>query len=118
MDKVDLLKNFISSNNVKLDELLKFTATIDKMTSVIRRTTLLDMSRLENDAEHSWHIAIMALFFKDFAIEKVDVNHAVELLLMHDLVEIYAGDIGILIDRLHGKADGLLHRFTVNSRNT
>ena len=50
------------------------------------------MSRLENDAEHSWHIAIMALFFKDFAIEKVDVNHAVELLLMHDLVEIYAGD--------------------------
>lgn len=92
MDKVDLLKNFISSNNVKLDELLKFTATIDKMTSVIRRTTLLDMSRLENDAEHSWHIAIMALFFKDFAIEKVDVNHAVELLLMHDLVEIYAGD--------------------------
>ena len=71
MDKVDLLKNFISSNNVKLDELLKFTATIDKMTSVIRRTTLLDMSRLENDAEHSWHIAIMALFLRILLLKRL-----------------------------------------------
>ena len=92
MNQSDIFKDFIPSNNVKLDELLKFTAVIDKMTSVIRRTTLLDKSRLENDAEHSWHIAMMALFFKDYFVEKVDVHHAVELLLMHDLVEIYAGD--------------------------
>lgn len=92
MNQSDIFKDFIPSNDVKLDELLKFTAVIDKMTSVIRRTTLLDKSRLENDAEHSWHIAMMALFFKDYFVEKVDVHHAVELLLMHDLVEIYAGD--------------------------
>ena len=54
---MSFFENFISSGDPDLDSLLKFTAEIDKMTSVFRRTLLLDRSRAENDAEHSWHIA-------------------------------------------------------------
>lgn len=82
----------ISSGNQRLDAQLKFTAEINKMTSVLRRTLLLDKSRCENDAEHSWHIAVMALLFEEYAKEKVDLRHAVEMLIVHDLIEIYAGD--------------------------
>lgn len=89
---MSFFENFISSGDPDLDSLLKFTAEIDKMTSVFRRTLLLDRSRAENDAEHSWHIAVMALIFEKYASEKVNVQHAVEMLLVHDLVEIYAGD--------------------------
>lgn len=92
MDQVNIFKNFVSSGNLRLDTLLKFTAEIDKMTRVFRRNLLVDGSRRENDAEHSWHISVMALLFKEFAVEKVDPLHAVEMLLVHDLVEIYAGD--------------------------
>ena len=82
----------VSSGNARLDAQLKFTAEIDKMTAVCRKTLLLDRSRAENDAEHSWHIAVMALLFEEYAVEKVNVLHAVEMLIVHDLVEIYAGD--------------------------
>ena len=88
----DPLKNFISSGNLRLDSQLKFTAEIDKMTSVLRRTLLIDRSRRENDAEHSWHISVMALLFAEYAVAKVNIMHAVEMMLVHDLVEIYAGD--------------------------
>ena len=89
---MDIFKDFVSVGNAELDSLLKFTAEIDKMTGVFRRTILLDRSRLENDAEHSWHIAVMALLFEKYAVEKINVSHAVAMLLVHDLVEIYAGD--------------------------
>ena len=89
---MDWEKDFITSGNLRLDAQLKFTAEIDKMTSVLRRTLLLDRSRCENDAEHSWHIAVMALLFAEHAVEKVNVLHAVEMMLVHDLVEVYAGD--------------------------
>ncbi len=88
----DLLKNFIPSGNLRLDSQLKFSAEIDKMTSILRRTLLIDRSRRENDAEHSWHISVMALLFAEYAVEKVNVMHTVEMMLVHDLVEIYAGD--------------------------
>ena len=92
MNGFDWQKDWISSGNIRLDSLLRFTAEIDKMTGVLRRNLLIDRSRRENDAEHSWHISVMALLFKEFAVEKVDPLHAVEMLLVHDLVEIYAGD--------------------------
>ncbi len=91
-DYDDLLSRFIRSGNQNLDKILLFTAEIDKMTSILRRTMLLDRSRRENDAEHSWHIAVMALVFQDYAVEKPNVLHSVEMMLVHDLVEIYAGD--------------------------
>ena len=86
------IEDFISSDDDRLDKLLKFTAEIDKMTSVLRRTVLLDKSRRENDAEHSWHIAVMALMFEEYYDGKVDIGRVVSMCVVHDLVEIYAGD--------------------------
>lgn len=86
------INDFLSSGNVRLDDQLRFTIEIDKMTSVLRQTLLTDGSRRENDAEHSWHIAVMALYFAEYAVEKPDVLRAAEMCIVHDLVEIYAGD--------------------------
>ena len=86
------LEDFIQSNNIRLDQQLKFTAEIDKMTGILRRTMLVDGSRRENDAEHSWHIAVMALLFTEYAAEPVDIGRAVKMCVVHDLIEIYAGD--------------------------
>lgn len=85
-------KDFLPSGDVRLDKLLRFTAEIDKMTSVLRRTMLIDKSRRENDAEHSWHIAVMTLIFHEYAREPVDVARAAKMCVVHDLIEIYAGD--------------------------
>ena len=86
------MEDFLESGKVRRDQQLKFTAEIDKMTSVLRRTVLIDQSRRENDAEHSWHIAVMALLFEEYAIEKVNVSRVALMCVVHDLVEIYAGD--------------------------
>ena len=86
------LDSFIESKNIRLDQQLRFTAEIDKMTSILRRTMLIDGSRRENDAEHSWHIAVMALIFEEYAVESVNVSRAVKMCVVHDLIEIYAGD--------------------------
>jgi len=85
-------KDFIGSGNERLDRQLKFSAEIDKMTHILRRTVLIDRSRRENDAEHSWHIAVMAMLFEEYAAEPVNIPRAVEMCVVHDLVEIYAGD--------------------------
>ena len=77
---------------LRLDQQLSFTAEIDQMTAVARRTLLLDKSRRENDAEHSWHIGVMAMLFQEYAKEPVNVGRAVQMCIVHDLVEIYAGD--------------------------
>lgn len=83
---------FLPSDNERLNKILKWTVEIDKMTHILRRTVLIDESRRENDAEHSWHIAVMAIIFKDYATEKVDIGRAVKMCVVHDLIEIYAGD--------------------------
>ena len=86
------IEDFLESKNIRLDQQLRFTAEIDKMTSILRRRMLVDGSRRENDAEHSWHIAVMALIFEEYAAEPVNVNRAVKMCVVHDLIEIYAGD--------------------------
>ena len=86
------ITDFLESKNIRLDQQLRFTAEIDKMTSILRRTMLIDGSRRENDAEHSWHIAVMALIFEEYAAEPVDISRAVKMCVVHDLIEIYAGD--------------------------
>lgn len=84
--------NFLSSGEERMDKQLLFTAEIDKMTAVMRRTMLIDKSRRENDAEHSWHIAVMAMLFREYAAEPVDIGRVVQMCVVHDLVEILAGD--------------------------
>ena len=86
------IDDYIASGNSRLDRQLLFTAEIDRMTSVLRRTLLVDGSRRENDAEHSWHIAVMAMLFSEYAPEPVDIGRAVRMCVVHDLVEIEAGD--------------------------
>ncbi|MCR4589670.1 MAG: HD domain-containing protein [Lachnospiraceae bacterium] len=85
-------KDFVESGNLRLDQQLLFTAEIDRMTDVLRRTLLINKKRRENDAEHSWHIAVMAMLFSEYAIEPVDVGRAVQMCVVHDIVEIEAGD--------------------------
>ena len=86
------IDDFLNSGNTRLDQQLKFSAEIDKMTQVYRRTLLISGVRQENDAEHSWHVAVMALLFKEYCIEEPNVERAIKMLVVHDLIEIYAGD--------------------------
>lgn len=86
------IEDFLESGNMRLDQQLKFTAEIDRMTSVYRRTILISGERRENDAEHSWHIAVMALLFREYCVEEPDVERTIKMCVVHDLVEIYAGD--------------------------
>ncbi len=86
------IQDFLSSGDERMDSRFLFTAEIDQMTSVLRRTLLLDKSRRENDAEHSWHIAVMAMLFSEYAAAPVDIGRVVQMCVVHDLVEIYAGD--------------------------
>ena len=85
------VENFLPGGNEKINKLLRFAAETDKMTAILRRTMLVDGSRRENDAEHSWHIALMCMLFKDFAPQGTDVSRAVQMCIVHDLIEIYAG---------------------------
>ena len=69
-----------------------FIEELDRLKGVLRRTPLIDGSRRENSAEHSWHLAMMALLLAEYADDPVDVARVVALLLVHDVVEIDAGD--------------------------
>lgn len=71
---------------------LTFLHEIDRLKSVIRQSPLLDRSRKENSAEHSWHLAMYALLLRDYAIELVDANRVIKMLLLHDIVEVDVGD--------------------------
>ncbi len=72
---------------------IEFILEVDKLKQIFRRTTLLDRSRQENSAEHSWHIALIVLVLSEYADEDhLDFLHVIKLLLAHDLVEIDAGD--------------------------
>ena len=77
----------------KFQQQLKFLTEADKMKNVIRQSLLLDRSRAETDAEHSWHFALMAMTLFEYAgFDGVDLNHVIKMAILHDLVEIYAGD--------------------------
>lgn len=77
----------------RLKKQIRFCIEIDKEKKIERQTYLSDRSRKENDAEHAWHMAIMALILSEHAnAEKIDLLKTVSMLLIHDLVEVYAGD--------------------------
>ena len=77
----------------RLAQQLQFIIEIDKLKRVLRQTLLTDESRQENSAEHSWHLAIMAILLTEYApSSEIDVLHVIKMLLIHDLVEIDAGD--------------------------
>ncbi|SEW07117.1 putative hydrolases of HD superfamily [Cognatiyoonia koreensis] len=79
----------------RIHQQLAFLNEADKLKSVVRGTTLNDATRRENSAEHSWHIALYALVMAEHAERPVNVDRVIKMLLLHDLVEIDAGDIPI-----------------------
>ncbi len=76
----------------RLDQQMAFLNEIDQLKSVLRATTLCDGTRMENSAEHSWHIALYALVLAEHAETPLDTGKVIKMLLLHDLVEIDAGD--------------------------
>jgi putative hydrolase of HD superfamily len=77
-----------------LQQQLDFLAEIDQLKSIVRQSPIINKSRRENSAEHSWHLAMFALVLSRYA-EGIDAMHVVKLLLLHDIVEIDAGDAPI-----------------------
>ena len=71
---------------------LAFIVEIDKLKTVLRRSMLTDLSRRENSAEHSWHLTLMAVLLHEHAEQPVDLVRVMKMLLVHDIVEIDAGD--------------------------
>lgn len=78
--------------NDRIKKQLDFMLELDKMKNLYRQTYVLHEDRKENDAEHSWHLAILALLLSEYAAQPVDVLHVMKMVLIHDVVEIDAGD--------------------------
>lgn len=76
----------------RLDKQVAFIKEIDKEKFIERQTLLTDGQRRENDAEHAWHLAMMTFLLSEYANEDIDVLHTMQMVLIHDIVEIDAGD--------------------------
>lgn len=76
----------------RLDRIFDFIREADKEKNIFRRTLIADGTRHENDAEHAWHMALMAVLLGEYASEHVDMAKTLSLIIVHDLAEIYAGD--------------------------
>ncbi|MCY3913682.1 MAG: HD domain-containing protein [Chloroflexi bacterium] len=76
----------------RLQRQLAFIVEIDKAKSILRNSLVIEEGRRENDAEHAWHLAVMARLLAEYARDEIDIDRVIEMLLVHDLVEIDAGD--------------------------
>jgi putative hydrolases of HD superfamily len=83
----------------RLDEQIAFVTEIGKLKSVLRQTVLAGIGRSENSAEHSWHLAMMALALADHAPAGTDLARVISMVLVHDIVEVDAGDLFLYADR-------------------
>ena len=77
---------------LRFEQQLLFLKEIEGMKQILRQTMLADYSRRENDAEHSWHFAVMAMILAEYADPEVNLCRVLKMALVHDLVEVYAGD--------------------------
>src|SRR5690554_1258026 len=80
----------MQTNN--LDKQVAFIKEIDKVKYILRQSTLFNSNRRENDAEHSWHLAVMAMVLAEHADKPIDLLKVLKMVLIHDIVEIDAGD--------------------------
>lgn len=76
----------------RLRKQLDFMLELDKMKNIYRQTYVLHEDRKENDAEHSWHLAVLAFLLSEYATEPIDTLRVMKMVLLHDIVEIDAGD--------------------------
>lgn len=81
-----------------LDSRIRFLLEADRLKSVLRQSVLADRARRENSAEHSWHLALMALVLADHAPPGVDASRVMAMVVIHDLVEVDAGDLFVYAD--------------------
>ena len=90
----DYLENIVSPGQKdRFRQQIEFILEVDKLKNVLRKTILMDRSRRENSAEHSWHIALTVLILSEYAKDSdVDLFRVMKILLVHDLIEIDAGD--------------------------
>lgn len=80
-------------NNERLLKQIQFIVEIDKAKQILRQNVVIGTKRNENDAEHSWHLAVMAILLSEYAAEEdLDILRVIKMVLIHDLVEIDAGD--------------------------
>jgi len=79
-------------NKERLEQQIRFISEIDKLKTINRRSYIQGGERLENTAEHSWHILVLAMVLAEYANESIDLMRVIEMLAVHDLVEIDAGD--------------------------
>jgi len=91
----------------RLKKQIEFIIEIDKVKDIYRRTALFNQKdRRENDAEHSWHISMMALILAEYSNDKaIDMLKVLKMLLIHDLVEIYAGDYFVYTEKIEEKLE-------------
>lgn len=82
----------LTKDRERLQKQLDFILELDRLKYIERQSYVADASRHENDAEHSWHLALMAMLLSEYANEEVDVLHVIKMVLIHDAVEIDAGD--------------------------
>lgn len=82
----------------RLDQQMRFVGEIDRLKGVLRQTILAGPGRRENSAEHSWHLAMMAVTLGEHAPPGTDIGRVTAMLLLHDLVEIDAGDLFVYAD--------------------
>lgn len=76
----------------RFEQQIAFILEMDKMKSIQRQTYIANGSRKENDAEHSWHLGLMAFILEEYANEQVDVLRTMKMVMLHDVIEIDAGD--------------------------
>lgn len=100
--EINTIKNGI---NGRLERQLAFMIEIDKVKNIYRKSRLFDNSRFENDAEHSWTICIMALLLAEYADFPVNILKITVMLLIHDIVEIDAGDTFLYDSKRSGVHD-------------
>lgn len=79
-------------NTPRIEQQFAFLVEADKLKDILRQSPVIASGRRENSAEHSWHLALAALVLREYSAEPVDLNRALRMLVVHDLVEIDAGD--------------------------
>jgi putative hydrolase of HD superfamily len=83
----------LNAENERFNRQLNFLREVDKAKQVFRNTILMDSTRRENDAEHTWHMAICAMLFCEYANDKnIDMSKLLQMIMIHDVIEIYSGD--------------------------
>lgn len=88
----EVSKGELYMKDKRLEDQIKFIVEIDRLKRIFRQNVVIGTTEQENDAEHSWHMAVMAILLSEYASEEINILRVLKMILIHDLVEIHAGD--------------------------